>query len=156
MPLTTIKYPLLLTVLLSLASFSISACEKNSKTARCQEKAYSKERYSASRNLIRHSVKLRTLIQSDCREKVRLFDHVASDLTTVRKNLSKDGKFRLSKELPILKRYSVREINQKIRESKRITGNIDKICRSLKSEYNGRYKKAKRDFFKSMGIKTQY
>lgn len=150
-------YVFIFSLLLIATTSNTFACDKTAKSSKCSDnKTYSAKRYSASRDLIRYSLKLQALKLTGCRKKVNILDHVASDLTTIRKQLSKKGKFRLSKDLPMLKKYSLRDIRHKINKSKRITGNIDKICRSLESEYKGRYKKAKRNFFKPMGIKTKH
>ena len=38
------------------------------------------------------------------------------------------------------------QVHQAIDKTKRITGNVDKICRSLESDFKGRYEKAKIEF----------
>ena len=142
----------MLILLLTITSNTF-ACNKSTKSKKCESKTYSAERYSAARTFARMSMRLQVLKESRCTNKENITVHTEADLSLIKKTLSQSGKFRFSLDLIKLKRHLNNDINQKIDKSKKITGNIDKICRSLESEYKGRYKKTKQDYFKIIGHK---
>ncbi|MCK4864133.1 MAG: hypothetical protein KAT06_01785 [Gammaproteobacteria bacterium] len=141
-------YVFILSLLLTLMVSNVSACAK---LAKCKDKSYSAERYSAARTLARTSLGLRELKRSPCTNKVNITDDSDADITLIQNTLSQDGKFRFSLDVMKFKNRLNSNIMGKIYESKQITGNIKKICRSLESEYKGRYKIAKKDYYKIIG-----
>ena len=146
---TTFIAPYVLALIFSFMSFNVSACDKNTKSAKCSDsKAYSQERYSAARAFARTSLGLRVLKWSRCTNKVDITDNADADLTLIQNTLSRDGKFRFSLDVESFKNQSHAYIQDKINESEKVAGDFDKVCRSLESDYKDRYKKAKLDYFK--------
>ena len=147
-----LKYFLLLFAL-SAASSSISACEKTAKSKKCMDKAYSQERYTVSRNFARANLQQRILKWSRCMRKVSIGDHIEKNLMTIRKNLSKDGNRRLSRDIVVMKKQLHINIKNTIDENDKIDKGIYRICRTLESDFRIDIDKAYDAYFKFPGIK---
>lgn len=152
------KYATFFTIALSFFTLNAYACNNNSAldkiakgsnkpTTRCQDHFDPDHLiYNAARKLARSSLSLRALKWSRCINNVGITDNVDSDLRLIQRTLSKDEKFRFSKDIMAFKKQSSGYVKKKINDSKIETSNINKVCRSIERELEAQYKTAKKDY----------